>query len=153
MALHVIFDIRSIEPSAILLNFRALYFTGKAFFRHDKILSTAFVSCNDPSTRIIRNSDGTVSIIDAYGLRRVSICVNRDEKKLGKLNLGIDEISVPQESKKLGATICTNCGATETTLWRRNMNGDPVCNPCGLYFKLKGVKILNFCIFKNIVQV
>ena len=34
---------------------------------------------------------------------------------------------------------CTNCGTTKTVLWRRMENGDPVCNPCGLYYKLNGV--------------
>lgn len=36
-------------------------------------------------------------------------------------------------------TSCSNCSTTTTTLWRRNTNGDPVCNACGLYFKLHGV--------------
>ncbi|XP_052829806.1 transcription factor GATA-3 isoform X2 [Octopus bimaculoides] len=36
-------------------------------------------------------------------------------------------------------TSCANCGTTTTTLWRRNQNGDPVCNACGLYFKLHNV--------------
>ncbi|XP_077865266.1 GATA2 transcription factor isoform X1 [Saccoglossus kowalevskii] len=36
-------------------------------------------------------------------------------------------------------TSCANCQATQTTLWRRNANGDPVCNACGLYYKLHGV--------------
>ncbi|XP_071784388.1 GATA-binding factor 2-like isoform X1 [Asterias amurensis] len=36
-------------------------------------------------------------------------------------------------------TSCANCQATTTTLWRRNHNGDPVCNACGLYYKLHGV--------------
>ncbi|KAL4221555.1 GATA-binding factor 2 [Mactra antiquata] len=31
---------------------------------------------------------------------------------------------------------CTNCATTTTTLWRRNASGNPVCNACGLYFKL-----------------
>ncbi|KPM05034.1 transcription factor GATA-5-like protein [Sarcoptes scabiei] len=31
---------------------------------------------------------------------------------------------------------CSNCDVTNTSLWRRNNNGDPVCNACGLYFKL-----------------
>ncbi|KAG8195781.1 hypothetical protein JTE90_004787 [Oedothorax gibbosus] len=35
--------------------------------------------------------------------------------------------------------ICTNCGTTNTTLWRRNNHGEPVCNACGLYYKLHGV--------------
>ena len=32
--------------------------------------------------------------------------------------------------------VCSNCSTTTTTLWRRNVTGDPVCNACGLYFKL-----------------
>lgn len=35
--------------------------------------------------------------------------------------------------------ICANCTTTTTTLWRRNNSGDPVCNACGLYFKLHNV--------------
>jgi len=34
---------------------------------------------------------------------------------------------------------CTNCGTKTTTIWRRNAEGDMVCNACGLYFKLHGV--------------
>ncbi|XP_054995938.1 transcription factor GATA-5 [Sorex araneus] len=34
---------------------------------------------------------------------------------------------------------CTNCHTTNTTLWRRNADGEPVCNACGLYMKLHGV--------------
>lgn len=36
-------------------------------------------------------------------------------------------------------TCCANCQTTITTLWRRNGNGDPVCNACGLYYKLHNV--------------
>lgn len=34
---------------------------------------------------------------------------------------------------------CTNCGTMTTTIWRRNMKGEMVCNACGLYYKLHGV--------------
>jgi len=34
---------------------------------------------------------------------------------------------------------CANCHTSSTTLWRRNNQGEPVCNACGLYFKLHNV--------------
>ena len=38
-----------------------------------------------------------------------------------------------------GGLCCANCSTNTTTLWRRNNQGEPVCNACGLYFKLHGV--------------
>ena len=44
-----------------------------------------------------------------------------------------------QSSTKREGTSCSNCGTNTTTLWRRNTNGEPVCNACGLYHKLHNV--------------
>ncbi|XP_071052629.1 transcription factor GATA-4-like isoform X1 [Onthophagus taurus] len=41
-------------------------------------------------------------------------------------------------SRRVGLT-CTNCHTSTTSLWRRNAQGEPVCNACGLYYKLHGV--------------
>ncbi|CAH0556411.1 unnamed protein product [Brassicogethes aeneus] len=41
-------------------------------------------------------------------------------------------------SRRVGLT-CTNCHTSNTSLWRRNGLGEPVCNACGLYFKLHNV--------------
>ncbi|XP_023340853.1 transcription factor GATA-3 isoform X1 [Eurytemora carolleeae] len=43
-------------------------------------------------------------------------------------------------SARREGTSCANCKTTTTTLWRRNQNGEPVCNACGLYFKLHNVE-------------
>ncbi|XP_007520373.1 transcription factor GATA-5 [Erinaceus europaeus] len=42
-------------------------------------------------------------------------------------------------SSRRAGLCCTNCHTTNTTLWRRNADGEPVCNACGLYMKLHGV--------------
>lgn len=36
-------------------------------------------------------------------------------------------------------TSCTNCHTQTTPLWRRNPEGQPLCNACGLFLKLHGV--------------
>ncbi|KAG5356223.1 Nitrogen catabolic enzyme regulatory protein [Yarrowia sp. B02] len=36
-------------------------------------------------------------------------------------------------------TSCTNCHTQTTPLWRRNPEGEPLCNACGLFLKLHGV--------------
>lgn len=38
-----------------------------------------------------------------------------------------------------GANVeCTNCHTKTTPLWRRNPQGEPLCNACGLFLKLHG---------------
>lgn len=38
-----------------------------------------------------------------------------------------------------GPTTCANCFTQTTPLWRRNPEGQPLCNACGLFLKLHGV--------------
>ncbi|KAF9094486.1 putative electron transfer flavoprotein subunit [Mortierella sp. GBA35] len=35
--------------------------------------------------------------------------------------------------------VCANCRTTTTPLWRRDSEGNTICNACGLYFKLHNV--------------
>ncbi|CAG9814281.1 unnamed protein product [Phaedon cochleariae] len=44
-----------------------------------------------------------------------------------------------QTGSRRNGVSCANCKTTNTTLWRRNNQGEPVCNACGLYFKLHNV--------------
>ncbi|CAL1681872.1 unnamed protein product [Lasius platythorax] len=57
---------------------------------------------------------------------------------------GARRLGEEKPSRRLSATrrvglSCSNCETTMTSLWRRNTHGEPVCNACGLYFKLHGV--------------
>ena len=46
----------------------------------------------------------------------------------------------PKNVDQNGApTTCTNCFTQTTPLWRRNPEGHPLCNACGLFLKLHGV--------------
>ncbi|KAG0188378.1 hypothetical protein DFQ28_004927 [Apophysomyces sp. BC1034] len=49
-----------------------------------------------------------------------------------------NQVARPRESK-FGTTVCTNCETTTTPLWRRDPDGQPLCNACGLFLKLHGV--------------
>ncbi|XP_068143016.1 uncharacterized protein GATAd isoform X2 [Drosophila tropicalis] len=55
------------------------------------------------------------------------------DKKNFKSNL-FNTLSGPQKDMS-----CSNCGTLTTTIWRRSVRGEMVCNACGLYFKLHGV--------------
>ncbi|CAH8872337.1 unnamed protein product [Trichobilharzia szidati] len=53
----------------------------------------------------------------------------------GKIPESSNSLSVTNSARRSGQ-FCTNCNTSATTLWRRNTEGEPVCNACGLYFKL-----------------
>ena len=38
----------------------------------------------------------------------------------------------------LPPTTCTHCGTSQTSLWRRDASGRPLCNACKLYLKVHG---------------
>jgi len=61
-----------------------------------------------------------------------------------------DEFKQETKSKKPG-NFCSNCKTTETTLWRRDSEGKPVCNSCGLYYKLHKVN-RPLAMKKNVIQ-
>lgn len=44
-------------------------------------------------------------------------------------------INIPPTTGQL----CSNCGTTQTPLWRRSPTGSTICNACGLYLKARNI--------------
>ncbi|KAI1730891.1 GATA zinc finger domain-containing protein [Ditylenchus destructor] len=57
---------------------------------------------------------------------KVQTAVPKQSSSYSKLKMAV---SCHDNSK------CSNCGTTETTLWRRNSIGEVECNACNLYFR------------------
>ncbi|KAG0169964.1 hypothetical protein DFQ28_003335 [Apophysomyces sp. BC1034] len=58
-------------------------------------------------------------------------------KKQDESELKQHDIALSRKESRSGIQ-CTNCDTQCTPLWRRNSRGEPLCNACGLFFKLHG---------------
>ena len=55
---------------------------------------------------------------------------------VGENETGAGSVMIPDGA---GSTMCTNCQTTNTPLWRRDPEGQPWCNACGLFY-VSGVR-------------
>ncbi|XP_031621496.1 uncharacterized protein LOC116339635 isoform X2 [Contarinia nasturtii] len=71
--------------------------------------------------------------VDGHPLCHQCHYIRQSRPKMAK-----NKAPVTQANRRSGV-ICANCKTSTTTLWRRNNHGEPVCNACGLYYKLHNV--------------
>ncbi|XP_022242562.1 transcription factor GATA-4-like isoform X1 [Limulus polyphemus] len=108
-------------------------------------LGTDLVDCYSDSKECVNCG----SLIASPGWRRDItghyLCENCG--LMGKLNSTLSRSTMyrsgvqkrSQSNNRRAGLICSNCHTSNTTLWRRSNNGEPVCNACGLYYKLHNV--------------
>lgn len=97
---------------------------------------------NDPRRQKIPRTASTpnaAALMGAYGMHHGQSSPNSPPES-GFNSVAPSRPESPKPGDQSGPpTTCTNCFTQTTPLWRRNPEGQPLCNACGLFLKLHGV--------------
>lgn len=98
---------------------------------------------NDPRSRKIPRTSSTPNAAGMahntmFSIRPQSSPASPPESGLSSVDPSRAGSPKPGDNNGVPTT-CTNCFTQTTPLWRRNPEGHPLCNACGLFLKLHGV--------------
>ena len=95
----------------------------------------------DPRTRKIPRTTSTPNTVGmATGMFSIRTQSNPSSPaESGFASTAPSRQGSPRPGDNGAPTTCTNCFTQTTPLWRRNPDGHPLCNACGLFLKLHGV--------------
>ncbi|XP_067620894.1 uncharacterized protein GATAd [Eurosta solidaginis] len=88
------------------------------------------ISVNTQNIEMNANTHNQVAVVAA------AAAASMQDKKNNKNTSPSSSSGIINNPKDMS---CSNCGTLTTTIWRRSIRGEMVCNACGLYFKLHGV--------------
>lgn len=101
---------------------------------------------NDPRQQKIPRTISTPNAVSLPHLQGMSLGAQTSPNSPARTGFNTAASSRPPspDGSKQGETngqptTCTNCYTQTTPLWRRNPEGNPLCNACGLFLKLHGV--------------